>query len=125
MSGEIHTENSDDQPDFEWAIVEIMGHRKLFGRIREEERFGAKMLRIDIPKQTAPRTLFDAADEKPEDPAVTWVTQWYGGPSIFSMTLTDEATVMRANISQVAPGRYLPPPDDDDSDYDMDRYSAR
>lgn len=126
MSGEIHTETPDDvEPGFEWAIVEIMGHRKLFGRIREEERFGAKMLRIDIPKPTAPRTLFDAADDKPEEATVTWVTQWYGGPSIFSMTLTDEATVMRANISHVAPSRYLPPPGDDDSDYDMDRYSAR
>ncbi len=33
----------------EYAIVEIMGHRKLAGRILEVERFGAKLLRIDIP----------------------------------------------------------------------------
>jgi hypothetical protein len=101
---------------FEYAIVEIMGHRKLFGRIREEERFGAKMLRIDIPKPTAPPTLFDAAEGKPEEPPLTWVTQWYGGSSIFSMTLTDESTVMRANAPYAPAQRYIAPPDRDDED---------
>ena len=113
------SENATDEPEFEWAIVEIMGHRKLYGRIREEERFGAKMLRIDIPRPTPPRTLFDATDEKPEEPAILWVTQWYGGPSIFSLTLTDAATVMRANAPYQAPSRYLPEPDYDGDDSEL------
>ena len=28
---------------WEWAVVEIFGHRRHAGRTREEERFGAKM----------------------------------------------------------------------------------
>ncbi|MES2166558.1 MAG: hypothetical protein V4458_05935 [Pseudomonadota bacterium] len=95
---------------WEWAIVEIMGHRKHAGRVREEERFGAKMLRIDIPVKG------DAA-------ANGWETHYYGGPSIFSFTLTDEDSVMRANMPWDAPGRYrLPAPEadapDDDNEYD-------
>ena len=38
------------EPDgWEWAIVEVFGHRRHAGRTREEERFGAKLLRVDIP----------------------------------------------------------------------------
>lgn len=120
MSGSDQTETAPEPEPFEWAIVEIMGHRKLYGRIREEERFGAKMLRIDVPKPTAPRTLFDAADGRPEQPPVSWVTQWYGGPSIFSLTLTDEATVMRANEPYASPARYIAAPRDDDDFEDDD-----
>lgn len=32
-----------------WAIVEIFGHRRHVGIASEEERFGVKMLRIDVP----------------------------------------------------------------------------
>ncbi|EHK56859.1 hypothetical protein [Allomesorhizobium alhagi] len=115
---DVTTEATLTDDAFEWAIVEIMGHRKLYGRIREEERFGAKMLRIDVPKPTAPRTLFDAAEGKPEEPPLTWVTQWYGGPAIFSLTLTDESTVLRANQPYAPAQRYIAPPDRHDDDDD-------
>lgn len=69
---------------WEWAIVEIFGHRRHAGRAREEERFGAKMLRIDVPVKGDPV-------------ANGWETHRYGGGSIFSYTLTDEDSVMRAN----------------------------
>jgi len=70
------------EEQWEWAIVEIFGHRRHVGRAREEERFGAKMLRIDVPKLG------------PEKDEVTWSSHFYGGSSIFSYTLTDEKTVM-------------------------------
>ena len=33
----------------EWAIVELMGHRRLAGRLREQTLGGAAMLRLDVP----------------------------------------------------------------------------
>jgi hypothetical protein len=81
-----------DVDDWDWMQVEIMGHREHWGRAREEERFGAKMLRIDIPVKG--------------DPSVHgWATRYYSGPAIFSVTLTDEATVMRKNLPWDAPHR--------------------
>lgn len=81
-----------------WAIVEIFGHRRHAGRMREEERFGAKMLRIDVPTRGDPEKN-------------GWETHWYGGSAIFSLTLTDEDSVMRANKPYEPPARYrLPPP---------------
>ncbi len=95
-------DSSAAQPEengWEWAIVEVFGHRKHAGRVREEERFGAKMLRIDIPLKGDPA-------------AHGWQTHWYGGSSIFSLSLTDEATALRANKPYEPPSRYLPPPGD-------------
>ena len=64
----------DDTPAASWAIVELMGHRKLAGLVSEEIRFGAPMCRIDVP----------AIGE------VAAFTQYYGGQAIFSMTPVSE-----------------------------------
>ncbi len=39
---------ADDTFD-EWAILELMGHRRLAGRVREVQLAGAGFLRLDIP----------------------------------------------------------------------------
>lgn len=92
---------------FDWAVVEIMGHRRLAGRTREEERFGAKMLRIDVPTIA----IIESEGKPAELGGVErWTTQWYGGPSIFSFTLTDEQSVMRINRPNVPAQRYIAPP---------------
>lgn len=83
---------------WEFAIVEIFGHRRHVGRVREEERFGTKMLRVDVPVKGEPETH-------------GWKTHYYGGASIFSFSLTDEESVYRANRPPEPPSRYsLPPP---------------
>lgn len=67
----------------EYAVVEIMGHRRLAGRILEVERFGAKMLRIDVPTKG--------------DFANGFLSQFYSGAALFSVTHTDLDTVCRMN----------------------------
>lgn len=91
---------------WEWAIIEIFGHRRLAGRAREEERFGAKLLRIDIPLNADPATH-------------GWRTHYYGGSSIFSFTPCDEATALRANRPVERPALFSArhrDPDDEDPD---------
>ncbi|QNH34564.1 hypothetical protein [Aminobacter sp. MDW-2] len=90
---------------FEWAMVEIFGHRCHAGRAREEERFGAKMLRIDVPA-----VEWKEIDGEFQRVATKWVSRFYGGASIFSFTLTDEETVLRANRPYSPPNRLLAPP---------------
>jgi len=70
-------------PAEEYAVVEVFGHRRHVGRIMEVERFGAKLLRIDVPT--------DGDFEK------GYVTHLYGGTAIFSCTGTDLASVIEAN----------------------------
>lgn len=96
-----------DNDGWEWCFLEIMGHRSHWGRSREEERFGAKMIRIDVPIQG--------------DPTKGWLTHYYGGSSIFSYSLTDEATVMKRNKPYEPPSRIaLAAPDTDDFGRDED-----
>lgn len=51
-----------------WAIVELMGHVRIAGKVQQVEMFGSKMGRIDIPKG--------------ED----FVTQFFGGSSVYRIT---------------------------------------
>jgi len=97
-------------PDI-WACVEIFGHRKRYGRIKEVERFGTKMLRVDVPTATAAPLLNE--DE-------TFETFMYGGSAIFSLTpMTEEAARKWAETERPRPYRplgRLPAPDRDDDD---------
>lgn len=44
-----------------WAIVELMGHVRMAGRVTEEERFGSKVGRVDIPKDDGFTTVYFTA----------------------------------------------------------------
>jgi hypothetical protein len=90
----------------EWAILELMGHRRLAGRVEEVDRYGVKMCRIDIPD--------------PTDPA-KFITQRYGGQAIYCETpCTEETARAISKLSQPSPvnpwelpQRALPASDDD------------
>lgn len=56
-----------------WAIVELMGHVKVAGLVSEEERFGCKMGRVEIPTESG-----------------GFVTQWFSGGSVYRMTPVSE-----------------------------------
>lgn len=89
---------------WEWAIVEVFGHRRHAGRTREEERFGAKLLRVDIPNKGDPA-------------AHGWTTHYYGGSSIFSFSPAEEAACLKINKPCEPPARYaLTAPDEEDGD---------
>lgn len=60
-----------------WAILELMGHRRLAGRIRQIEQYGQAMLQIDVP------TPVEGNEEK-------WTTQFYSGSAIYCVTPTTE-----------------------------------
>ena len=64
---------SDERPIYDgWAILELMGHVRLAGRITEESHFGVALGRIDIPNGD------------------TFTTQYFGGSSIYRLTPTTE-----------------------------------
>lgn len=65
-------------PEGEYAIVEMMGHRKMIGRISEIEKFGAKFMALEPVLNGAllPPVLI-------------------GGPSIYAVTPCDAAAALR------------------------------
>jgi hypothetical protein len=76
-----------------WAKVELMGHVMLAGRITEEEKFGSKVGRIDIPQEDG-----------------SFVTQYFGGGSIYRVTIVAEAVARdmakKTNPAPVSPWDY-------------------
>lgn len=87
-----------------WAVLELMGHRKLAGYVREQNVAGAGFIRIDVP---GPAGDADVA------------TQFYAPGALYCLTPTTEDVarrfaagcrpepVTRWELPQ-APGRELP-----------------
>lgn len=70
------SETTQRTPFAEWAILELMGHRRLAGFVSDVELFGGRMLRIDVP----------ATETQPG------ATQFYSVASVYALTPTTEAT---------------------------------
>lgn len=81
------------QPFAEWAILELMGHRRLAGYVQEVELAGQGLIRIDIPSTTP-------------------VTQYYGVTSIYCLTPTTEeiARGLATRVVDAPVHRYELPP---------------
>ena len=73
-----------------WAIVELMGHCKISGRLSEEEKFGSKLGRLDIPQEDG-----------------TFVTRYFGGASVYGIAVVSEAVARhvakQTSVSPVSP----------------------
>ena len=65
----------------EWCILEMMGHRRLAGKVTEATVAGAAFLRIDV------------YGEDEDAPALA--TQFYAPASVYAMTPTTEAVCRR------------------------------
>jgi hypothetical protein len=78
------------EPTKFWAVVELMGHRKLAGEVSEAVIAGAHMLRIDVPKPP---------------PAITGsTTQFYSASAIYAISPVTE------EIARAASRSYQPAP---------------
>lgn len=98
-------------PFEEWALVEIMGHVKLAGKVSEATMFGTALCRVDV---------------YPGDATEPLVTRMYGGSSIYCITPVSEATarafalghqpepVARWELPAPAPARREPDEDEDE-----------
>lgn len=72
-----------------WAILELMGHRRLGGYVSEATLAGGAFLRIDVP-----------AEQEGTKPA----TQFYAPHSVYCLTPTTEAMARAvAKMAQPAP----------------------
>lgn len=64
----------------EWAIVELFGHRRLAGRVGEQQIAGAQFIRVDVP----------AVNGSPA------VTQFYSPSAVYGIHPTSEDLARRA-----------------------------
>lgn len=68
-----------------WAILELMGHRRMAGLLSTQEIAGQSFLRIDVPTEPA-------------------ATQFYSASAVYAITpCTEETARAAANLGRVAP----------------------
>lgn len=73
-----------------WAILELMGHRRLAGYLSEATLAGGAFVRIDVPG--------------PEDGDVKSATQFYAPGAVYCITPTSEDVARKvANLSRPEP----------------------
>jgi len=106
---ELASEPADEPQDVLpcWAVLELMGRRRLAGWLSEQQVAGASFLRIDVPGTSA------------DHPGAS---QLYAPAAVYAITPTTEETARRiAAWSWPAPVQpwelrvpALPRPDDDD-----------
>lgn len=65
-----------------FAIVELMGHVRVAGWVTEEEIFGTKLGRVDVPDLSAEPTG--------KRPSRVHSTQYFTGSSLYRLTPCDE-----------------------------------
>jgi hypothetical protein len=83
------------RPANDWARVEIFGHRQHHGRVCEELRFGARMLRIDVPTRT---------------PGI-YRTLYYAGSAIFGLSPCSEREAREEEDAELPAARAPDAPD--------------
>jgi hypothetical protein len=101
----------------EWAVVEIMGHKRFAGKVTEQAMGGASFVRIDVPEIT-----LETGDVLPA------FTKLFGAASIYCISPCTEVTarLFAASIRAEGFSRYEVPKiearrsfmDDDDPDFD-------
>lgn len=64
----------------QWAIVEIMGHQRLAGKVTEQAIGGASFVRVDVPEVEGCQPF----------------TKLLGNSAIYAITITDEETAKAA-----------------------------
>lgn len=86
-----------DTPFEGWAIVELMGHRRLAGYVTEVELAGAGMLRLDVPG-------FIHTETTGEQEERGQATQFYSAAALYCLTPTTEEMARRiAELSRPQP----------------------
>lgn len=72
----------------EWALVELMGHQRIAGRVTEAEIGGCKFVRVDVPASEAAQPL----------------TKFLGPSSIYAITpMSEESARSVASRIDAAP----------------------
>lgn len=74
MADDLDVSMAQQQGFDHWVILELMGHRRLAGKVTEAEIGGARFIRIDVPGKDGFQT-----------------TQFYSPQAVYCITPTSEA----------------------------------
>lgn len=75
----------------QWAIVELMGHGKIAGRISKNTEWGVSLIQIDVPAMEPPEPMTQQGYALTSKPAYS---RMFGQAAIYSVTPAEKDTVI-------------------------------
>lgn len=75
----------------QWAILELMGHQRLAGRVSQQTFGGAQLIRVDVPEVVLVRNTYQAGEPVAIKQVIPAHTRSLGASSIYSINWCDEA----------------------------------
>lgn len=87
----------------QWAILELMGHQRLAGRITQQTFGGAQLIRVDVPEVVILRNSYRGGEHISTMEVIPAHTRSLGASSIYSINWCDEAaaTIAAHNIKHM------------------------
>lgn len=75
----------------QWAILELMGHQRLAGRVSQQTYGGASLIRVDVPEVVTTGTRYVAGEPQDVMEVIPAHTRSLGPSSVYSINWCDEA----------------------------------
>ena len=75
----------------QWAILELMGHQRLAGRVSQQSFGGAQLIRVDVPEVVTTGTAYQDGQRVDTMDVIPAHTRSLGAASIYSINWVDEA----------------------------------
>lgn len=75
----------------QWAILELMGHQRLAGRVTQQTFGGANLIRVDVPEVVTTGRRYVAGEPQDVMDVIPAHTRSLGASSIYSINWCDEA----------------------------------
>lgn len=75
----------------QWAILELMGHQRVAGRVTQQTFGGANLIRVDVPEVVTTGTRYQSGQWVDCMEVIPAHTRSLGPASVFSINWVDEA----------------------------------
>lgn len=80
----------------QWAILELIGHQRLAGRVSQQTFGGANLIRVDVPEVVTTSSTYRGGERVDTMEVIQPHTRSLGAASIYSINWCDEAAATLA-----------------------------
>jgi hypothetical protein len=79
-----------------WAILELFGHARIAGEVREHSFGGETFTRVDVPEVSFPEMAYIDNVRQQVTRVIPGHTKLFGGKAVYSLAFVDEAAALAA-----------------------------
>ncbi|WP_128000370.1 hypothetical protein [Piscinibacter defluvii] len=89
-------QQANTQPPAMWAVVELLGHNRIAGRVSEQVFAGAAFIRVDVPEIVVSEVDYDESPPVRRQRLIQAHTRSFGAGAIYAVNWCDEDVAREA-----------------------------